>query len=460
MASVMRQSRASVGTYSSELAKFPSDYQVLLKKLHDKHPNWMFVAVNTGLDWNDVVKNESSKNRSLLNKKNASLLLSKAKGDYDASKGTYIPKDASTWVTASRPAVAYYVDPRNFLIDEYIFSFEALNYNAAYHNVSGVENVLKGTDLSNKKIVYTNTKGNTVKTNITYGETILGAGKENKVSPLYLAAKIRQETGAKLTNKSISGNASFDGRSYRGYYNYYNIGAYGSTTISPVELGLKYAKGGTSNSKSYESPWISPPLTISGGAEYIAKSYIAKGQNTVYFERFNTVVKPYYGHQYMTSLTGAASEARATGDSYRKMGIADSKFVFYIPVYKNMPSQSSTVTISKNVKTGKATTNTQLRKGASASSTSLGTIPKGTTVTVSGGVHTDKTLSVSSQLSNPYWLKVKWGSKTGYISANYLKMDTDSTIKAGGSKQLKVTSKSGEKITVKESRGQPTNGVL
>ena len=32
MASVMRQSRASVGTYSSELAKFPSDYQVLLKK--------------------------------------------------------------------------------------------------------------------------------------------------------------------------------------------------------------------------------------------------------------------------------------------------------------------------------------------------------------------------------------------------------------------------------------------
>ena len=77
----------------------------------------------------------------------------------------------------------------------------------------------------------------------------------------------------------------------------------------------------------------------------------------------------------MTSLTGAASEVRATGDSYRKMGIADSKFVFYIPVYKNMPSQSSTVTISKNVKTGKATTNTQLRKGASASSTSLGTIP-------------------------------------------------------------------------------------
>ncbi len=42
----------------------------------------------------------------------------------------------------------------------------------------------------------------------------------------------------------------------------------------------------------------------------------------------------------MTSLTGAASEVRATGDSYRKMGIADSKFVFYIPVYKNMPLQT------------------------------------------------------------------------------------------------------------------------
>ena len=107
-------------------------------------------------------------------------LLSKATGDYDASKGMYIPKDASTWVTASRPAVAYYVDPRNFLIDEYIFSFEALNYNAAYHNVSGVENILKGTDLSNKKIVYTNTKGATVKTDITYGETILEPEKKIK----------------------------------------------------------------------------------------------------------------------------------------------------------------------------------------------------------------------------------------------------------------------------------------
>ena len=96
------------------------------------------------------------------------------------------------------------------------------------------------------------------------------------MSPLYLAAKIRQETGAELSNKSILGNTSFDGRSYRGYYNYYNIGAYGSTTTSPVELGLKYAKGGTSNSKSYGRPWISPQLAISGGAEYIANLILQK----------------------------------------------------------------------------------------------------------------------------------------------------------------------------------------
>lgn len=87
-------------------------------------------------------------------------------------------------------------------------------------------------------------------------------------------------------------------RSYIGYYNYYNIGASSSTTISPVEKGLQYAKN---------KGWISPILAIDGGAEYIAQSYIKKGQNTVYYERFNTAVKPYYEHQYMTNLTGATS---------------------------------------------------------------------------------------------------------------------------------------------------------
>ncbi len=439
--------RAAVGTYESELKKFPSSYQTLLKELHKKHPNWIFVAKNTGLTWNDVVKNESisgkagTRNPSLLPKTSASLLLSKANTDYNASKGTYVPKDSSVWVSASRPAVAYYVDPRNFLTEEYIFLFEALDFNTAYHTESGVENVLKGTDLYKKKIEYINTEGQTVPAsslgNVTYGKTIFGAGKREKVSPLFLASKIRQETGGDLDYKSISGKTKFGSRSYIGYYNYYNIGASSSTTISPVEKGLQYAKN---------KGWISPILAIDGGAEYIAQSYIKKGQNTVYYERFNTAVKPYYEHQYMTNLTGAASEANATYKSYKSMGILDNRHVFYIPVYKSMPSQSAKVTISKSVKKGTTTTSATMRKGASAYTSSLGAIPKGAAVTVSGGVYTDKTIPIASQQTHPYWVKVTYGSKTGYISANYLKMNTNSTIKAGSTKQLSVSAASGETV--------------
>ena len=256
----LRQIRAqSVGSYSSELAKFPASYQTYLKKLHEKHPNWIFVAVDRSLNWDDIVTAESvsgtssGMNRSLLPKTSNGLLLSKASTDYNVSKNTYIPKDGSTWVSASKPAVAYYTDPRNFLTDNYIYMFEALNYDSNYHRVEGVRNVLSGTDLyGNKQISYTTTDGKTAALkNMTYEQAIFAAGAKNKVSPLFLAAKIRQETGAKLSSGSISGNFSYGGKSYRGYYNYYNIGAYSTSTGSAVANGLVYAQGGKDKQKTY-----------------------------------------------------------------------------------------------------------------------------------------------------------------------------------------------------------------
>lgn len=450
----LRQMRAqAVGSYSSELAKFPASYQTYLKQLHEKHPNWIFVAVNRDLDWNDVVAAESvsgsakGTNRSLLPKTSDGLLLSKAKTDYNAAKGTYIAKDGSAWVSASRPAVAYYADPRNFLTDNYIFMFEALNYDPGYHTLQGVRNVLSGTDLyGDKKITYIKTNGKKTTLDMTYEEAIFAAGAKNKISPLFLAAKIRQETGAKLSNGSISGNYSYGGKSYRGYYNYYNIGAY-STTGSAIANGLTFAMGGADKLKSYKRPWTSPVLAIDGGAEYIVKSYISRGQNTVYFQRFNTISSPYYQHQYMQNLTAAASEAKSTYNSYSKMGILNDAFVFYLPVYKNMPSPSSKVAIKKSVKTGKTTASSVMRNVPSASGSSVMTIPEGKKVTVSGAEYTQMSVSVTSQEKYPYWFRVTYGGKTGYIPSRYIKMDTDSTLKEGGEKQLSVSGAgSAEKI--------------
>lgn len=434
--------RQAVGSYSTELAKFPASYQTYLKKLHEKHPNWIFVAMNSSLKWNDVVAAESvssstsGANRSLLPKTSEGLLLSKAGTDYNVSKGTYIAKDGSDWVSASRPAVAYYADPRNFLTEYYIYMFEALNYNAGYHTLAGVQNVLKGTDLaSNSNISYLNTSGKTVALNLTYSEAIYAAGQRTKVSPLFLAAKIRQETGASLKSGSISGNYSYGGKSYRGYYNFYNIGAYSTSTGSAIANGLTYSKG----SSGYGRPWDSPLKAIDGGAQYLASAYIARGQNTVYYQKFNTVSAPYYQHQYMQNLAAAASEARTTYNAYKSMGIVDNANVFYIPVYKDMPSQTAAVSIKKSVKTGKTTTDVTLRSGASASTSSLGTVPKGKTVMVSGAQFTDMDVTVANQEKNPYWFKVTYGGKSGYISSRYIQLDTDSTVKAGATKQLSVS---------------------
>ena len=38
---------------------FPSSYMPYINALKEKHPNWVFKAVHTGLDWNTVLSHES-----------------------------------------------------------------------------------------------------------------------------------------------------------------------------------------------------------------------------------------------------------------------------------------------------------------------------------------------------------------------------------------------------------------
>ena len=73
---------------------------------------------------------------------------------YDWTKDRYIPYDGSTWVTASKKAVKYYMDPRNFLDERGIFQFESLEYQRGSQTQSGVENILKNTPMYNKKYTY------------------------------------------------------------------------------------------------------------------------------------------------------------------------------------------------------------------------------------------------------------------------------------------------------------------
>ena len=44
-------------------------------------------------------------------------------GAYDWNTSTWTGFDGSSWVAASKDIVAYYMDPRNFLNDTYVFQF-------------------------------------------------------------------------------------------------------------------------------------------------------------------------------------------------------------------------------------------------------------------------------------------------------------------------------------------------
>ena len=104
-------------------AGFPSSYWSGLCSLKSAHPTWKFTAIQTGLDWATAVDKESSCGKSLIQTSNSNYI------DTSCNKGY------GSWKTASQTAVAYYMDPRNFFSEQYIFQFEYLRYDKTYVNI-------------------------------------------------------------------------------------------------------------------------------------------------------------------------------------------------------------------------------------------------------------------------------------------------------------------------------------
>ena len=306
--------------------KFPESYKIELRKLHAKYPNWVFEAQHTGLKWSTVIEEESVLGRSLIHNSSVSSWKSTQTGAYDWDKGTWIEFDSGGWVAASADIIAYYMDPRNFLDETNIFQFLNQKYDAKLQTKSGMKNVVKGTFLEKN---YTENKKE-----VSYITTLLNAAKSSGVSPYVLASMIIMEQGIKGTGNSISGTVA----GYKGYYNYFNIGAYKTSNMTAVQRGLWYAKGSGTNATSYGRPWNTRTKSILGGSKYYADSYVNAGQDTLYLKKFNVQGDNPYTHQYMTNVGGAVGEgarlANAFSTTARKAALT-----FKIPVYKSMPSK-------------------------------------------------------------------------------------------------------------------------
>ncbi len=303
-----------------EIAGFPSSYWPGLCKLKEDHPSWDFEPIFTGLDFKTAVDAESVCGKSYI--------ASSKKEDIDTTcKNPY----SKTWYPASAAAVSYYMDPRNFFSENTIFQFEYLKYSETLKEKYplAIQNVLKNAEFYKYHLGVGNDLG------VIINEASLNAN----VSPIFISGRVLQELGNSTSLYNLYSGV-YDGNEgiYKGYYNFYNFGVSDScaTSLGTSVCGLQYA---------VSKGWNSPYNALYGGASQIASSYIAVGQYSGYLQKFNvfpTVSSKLYGHQYMTNIEAPSSEAKTTYKSYSNMGILDSSFLFYIPVYSNMEENDFT----------------------------------------------------------------------------------------------------------------------
>ena len=272
--------------------------------LKRNHPNWTFTIMETGLEWDQVIKAEYSGHwsspKNLIQNKSGSWICSIC-GDH--------PYDNGSWRCASEMTIRYYMDSRNWLVDnEYLFQFLQIDYK----------------ETSNEQIY--NALANTFLHSMDYATQINEACRESNVNPYYIVARLIQEQG-------MSGGSTWkmesDGVTY---YNLFNIGASGNSPSEIYNNALATAKA---------RGWTSVKASIKGGVSTMT-DYINARQNTQYLNKFD--VEPYngtYWKQYMQNIEAPKNEASKMYSCMKKAGMLDQNLNFIIPVFLNMPTASS-----------------------------------------------------------------------------------------------------------------------
>lgn len=368
---------------------FPASYCPYLSYLHAKYPNWVFKAEKVGDSFLNAINQEAGKNYTQI-----------SKSSYISSNSI---AESPNWRRASDAYIAFMLDPRSYLNEKNIFAFEQLSYNSTSDNKTIVRTVLDNTWLDTdtyagyfveagksknvspgvlaarvkqeggSKKSYAGVSGTVTNYwNVTNSGYICSSSTYGAVNGSYFKVKsgynLNVRSGAG-TNKSKlkypNGNAITAtindsvklvsttkytgvgcssgwykvsiGKSLKGIYNFYNIGAYGD---NPVLRGLAAAAGYVDNLDG--TPWNSTYKAIVNGASFVANGYINRGQDTLYYQKFdvdsNTTYYDRYSHQYMTNILAPASESLSAYRSYKNLGILNKKLVFKIPVYNSMPT--------------------------------------------------------------------------------------------------------------------------
>ena len=392
---------------SNILDKYPG-YSNLLDNLLKEHPNWTFTILFTGLDWDTVIKNETTvaHGRNLVQNKS---------GEWVCPVCGDKPYDNGSWRCASASTVSYYMDPRNSLYDDYIFQFENLKWVDGKYTLDGIKKIIDDCDyLQGSKITYTNTSGKTSTINKSYAQVILDAAKEAGISPYHLASRIRQEQGP---GKNASATATGKYSGYTGYYNFLNVNASGNGSSTIIKNALEYAK---------KQKWDNPEKSIKGGAEFLAQEYIKWGQNTLYLQKFDVDDSDddLYWHQYQQNVSAAKSESTDIMQTYKGIDSnLNMPFNFVIPVFENMPSTKCAMPGTQSIVTQNieiTDSSVVVYKSKDKNSSKLSTLKKGNKIL---------RIEIGSTKENGYiWDKVVLSNGTkGYIISSGFKVIDDIT---------------------------------
>lgn len=318
MLSIMLSGRtvSLAGTLTSDIngindSRYPG-VKNMIKNLQNKHRNYNFQVYYTGIDWTEAVTMEyQGHGRS---PKNLFSVGQKYQGKW------YCPICGSKtydtgWYCASIDAIKYMMDPRNSLDETSVYQFK--NLESADVSAGNIQAVINSKYSSYGYI-----------NNPTAINAIINASSRCNLNGYSILAKIVNEQGK--GNSPLVTGAGYNGH-YPGYYNFFNVGAYGNGKDTVILNGLNYA---------YKNGWNSVENSIIGGANYYKSSYIGKGQNTLYYQRFNVVyATSLFSHQYQQDIMGAQTSATLLKKYYETSGTLNSvNHTFIIPLYENMPA--------------------------------------------------------------------------------------------------------------------------
>lgn len=339
--------------YNGELneGKYPG-FKAKLDAIKRERPGWKIRIMETGLDWNEVIRREGDG----VGRSPRSLVQGKY-GEWIVSNQTY---DNGSWRAASDKAISYVMDPRNWLNpnNSSILQFMQLSYFEV--SDENVKVALKDTFFDN----------------MDNARIINNVSKDYNINVFFVVARIIQEQGYK---GSATWKMDSDGKSY---YNPFNINASGNGVSEIIKNALQRAK---------DKGWDTFEKGLRGGIEKIGTDYINEKQDTLYLQKFDVESKgTLYSHQYMQNIDAPRTEASILKSKMDKInGGLDNNVVLLIPVYNNMPA-TPTAEPNGNIDIGPINiqlknnhTDWNVRENASISSKSVAKVANSSTIVLS-----------------------------------------------------------------------------